>query len=519
MQSIQQICASMRSSLPSDVRGCPKVVMLTARIWDAVNGVPALVWDYTFSVSTNWKERSCKVALGALLGMSFLASRVFRIGLTVLLCSGVLRALQNRALRWASLRGYERLVSVLIFTGADIQARNWSREAPIHLAAFKGHSTIVARLIAAGTSPSLEGGLCLKRGAQKHLPIRYAAQSGDLATIQLLHAHTPVSLDLFPFAIQSGSVDAVRWMIKTLAIDVHEPINGKTPLALACEFGKEEVARMLITEYGVDVNQISAFPRAEWKRETGTPLQIAVACGHMRVIRFLVEEAKACLAISEGYGLLHVACHFGRLEVLRYLRSLDFRFLPDHKGACGNAPLHLVTHSYAVEAEECLRFVLEMWKPNLDLLNEDGDTALHIACKRGELARVILLLESGAGVMVRNPEGQTPLHDAAHITGKAPIAILKKLLEKGGDIDNQDHEGRTPLHLAVMKTYQSPKVVQELITECHANVNAKDMVGRTPYHIACMFKEPQFIEILEKAGADPHIQDIGGKIPLDYKTP
>lgn len=47
---------------------------------------------------------------------------------------------------------------------------------------------------------------------------------------------------------------------------------------------------------------------------------------------------------------------------------------------------------------------------NIDAKNQDGQTAVHLACRYGNERMVKKLIESGANVNCRDSEGNTPLH-------------------------------------------------------------------------------------------------------------
>jgi hypothetical protein len=73
-------------------------------------------------------------------------------------------------------------------------------------------------------------------------------------------------------------------------------------------------------------------------------------------------------------------------------------------------------------------------------------TALHVACARGSLSFVALLLSNGASVNATTIKGVTPLHIACYFR-IAPIVEL--LLELGANVSARDIDHQTPLQYAV----------------------------------------------------------------------
>lgn len=78
----------------------------------------------------------------------------------------------------------------------------------------------------------------------------------------------------------------------------------------------------------------------------------------------------------------------------------------------------------------------------------DGDTALHIACRRGDLWAVELLVMGGVDVNAVGDMDMTPLH-AAHrakkISKSDREAIERYLIENGANTDFRDGFGLKPL--------------------------------------------------------------------------
>jgi ankyrin repeat protein len=78
----------------------------------------------------------------------------------------------------------------------------------------------------------------------------------------------------------------------------------------------------------------------------------------------------------------------------------------------------------------------------VDLPNAAGETALMLAALKGRLDWMRRLLARGAAV---NREGWTPLHYAA--SGPEPAAV-QLLIERGADLDARSPNGSTPLMMA-----------------------------------------------------------------------
>ena len=96
------------------------------------------------------------------------------------------------------------------------------------------------------------------------------------------------------------------------------------------------------------------------------------------------------------------------------------------------------------------------------------------ATKRGDVHGVLILLESGVDVNIKNGRGLIPLHLACW---NGYPEIVKILLKAGANVDTQDGEGETPLHIASWWGYA--KIIYALL-EAGTNVEIRNNEGQTP---------------------------------------
>uniref|UniRef100_A0A3Q3VL53 NF-kappa-B inhibitor alpha n=1 Tax=Mola mola TaxID=94237 RepID=A0A3Q3VL53_MOLML len=117
------------------------------------------------------------------------------------------------------------------------------------------------------------------------------------------------------------------------------------------------------------------------------------------------------------------------------------------------------------------------------LADNSGNTALHVACKRGSLACFGVITQNcqrhlASIVSFPNYSGHNCLH-LASINGY--VSLVENLVRLGADIDAQEQcSGRTSLHLAV--DLQNPTLVHCLLS-LGADVNCSNYGGFTPYHL------------------------------------
>uniref|UniRef100_A0A3B5A3U1 NF-kappa-B inhibitor alpha n=1 Tax=Stegastes partitus TaxID=144197 RepID=A0A3B5A3U1_9TELE len=117
------------------------------------------------------------------------------------------------------------------------------------------------------------------------------------------------------------------------------------------------------------------------------------------------------------------------------------------------------------------------------MADDSGNTALHIACKKGSMACFGVITQNcqrhlTSIVSFPNYSGHNCLH-LATINGY--ISLVESLVQLGADINAQEQcSGRTALHLAVDQ--QNPMLVFRLL-DLGANVNCLNYGGFTAYHL------------------------------------
>jgi len=104
-----------------------------------------------------------------------------------------------------------------------------------------------------------------------------------------------------------------------------------------------------------------------------------------------------------------------------------------------------------------------------------GWTGLQVACKKGNLTSVKMLLQCGAQINTKTAKGHFPIHIAARHTEDTQII--------------------------------------ELLVTAGANVNSTDFSGYTALHIACKMEKYNIVKYLLNIGAKNNIKNKHRKIP------
>uniref|UniRef100_A0A674GJR7 NF-kappa-B inhibitor alpha n=1 Tax=Taeniopygia guttata TaxID=59729 RepID=A0A674GJR7_TAEGU len=182
----------------------------------------------------------------------------------------------------------------------------------------------------------------------------------------------------------------------------------------------------------------------------------------------------------------------------------------------GDTALHLaVIHEHEEFLESILRHTER--SPYLDLQNDLGQSALHIAVVLGLAGAVRRLRAAGAGAAVRERGGHTPLHLACREGHPACARALlgdpgKDEEERRAQLESVNYDGYTPLHIAVLR--RDLDLVQLLLRAGADPDQPEPSCGRSPLHLAVEAQSPEVAECLLRGGARPDPRTFSGFTPL-----
>ncbi len=126
-----------------------------------------------------------------------------------------------------------------------------------------------------------------------------------------------------------------------------------------------------------------------------TALHYAVANNNIRVAKYLISKfVNINSQNKDGDTALHLAVYLGFSEIAEILLKSGAYISPNKKGA---TPFHLSIN----RNEKCLDLLMKYHAIHVNSRDNEGNTALHIACLQNNYNCISILIENGA-VLSRN---------------------------------------------------------------------------------------------------------------------
>ncbi|KAJ3525758.1 hypothetical protein NM208_g11503 [Fusarium decemcellulare] len=171
----------------------------------------------------------------------------------------------------------------------------------------------------------------------------------------------------------------------------------------------------------------------------------------------------------------------------------------------GRSALH---HSAASEVleDETLPVLINAGA-NLNLVDYEGHTPLHVAIQNGRWWSAARLVQAGADLEVRLPDGKTALHLAISMRNQEFTQVL---VSRGANVDRILRE-HTPLTMAISSRCTP---ITAALLDSGANPNLSSRNGNTPLLAASATGHDETVRYLLANGADPSVTGQSGYSPM-----
>ncbi|XP_045911954.1 E3 ubiquitin-protein ligase MIB2 isoform X2 [Micropterus dolomieu] len=316
------------------------------------------------------------------------------------------------ALQVAAHQGHMEVVKALLQANGSIEVKDEDGDTALHYTAF-GNQAEIARLL-------------LSKGAN----------------VNLLNNSMCTALHI---AVNKGFTDVVRVLTEHSADVNLQDSYGDTPLhdAIAKDF--RNIIEILVVVPNIDFTQ---------QNHRGfNLLHHAALKGNKLATEKILARARQLVDVKkeDGFSALHLAALNNHRDVAEILIK-EGRCDINIRNNRNQTPLQLAVTQGHMDLVQLL--VAEGADVNME--DEDGDTAMHVALLRPQLANVMLSPTVGTSSTEENSEGcsSTSLYcrlSASGLLGNTELsvgaAIACFLAQEGADINYANHKGKSPLDL------------------------------------------------------------------------
>ena len=296
-------------------------------------------------------------------------------------------------------------------------------------------------------------------------------------------------------------------VLKKVTVEARD-CTGATPLHIAsCHNHRDFVLLLTNPDVGARINSRT--------HNGSTPLHSAAICGAMEIIDYLLYRG-ANISATDQHGF--TSSHYAILDVLPENPTLN-RVV--NQTGNGSETLERLFQAVEIDRKGRLAGFCEKegyiknsfgfrWldtfihltgitsSAELNAMDNEGRTALHVAAANGLVDAVNVLIQRGARLDERDKYGKTPLDLAVENATIAPVsgpfflsksfenlrqylrdhaAVVHLLLSSGASFKKCDRKSDSLLHRAIAN-YQ-PYIVEALLLK-GASLTRKDHLGRTP---------------------------------------
>ncbi|NXU48575.1 ANR27 protein, partial [Turnix velox] len=414
----------------------------------------------------------------------------------------------------AALCGQTSLVDLLVAKGATVNATDYHGSTPLHLACQKGYQDVTLLLLHYKASPDVQDN---NGSTPLHLACTYGHE--DCVKALVYYDVHSCRLDIGNEKGDTPLHIAARWGYQGI-IEVllqnganAEIQNRMKETSLQCALNSKILSLM-------ELNYIK-FERGQSASESPlrSPQRSAETFSRGSSVSSLSsastdtrqEEVKS----KEVEKLLRAVAD-GDLEMVRYLLEWMEEDLEDEDDATKTSKPEFC-HPLC-QCSKCGPAQKKFGKVSangleVNVSNQEGFTALHVAALHGHCELVSLLLKHGARISVRNAKQAVPLHLACQ---KGHFQVVKCLMDYNAEQDEKDMYGNTPLIYACLSGQYETTA---LFLQHGACVNLSNAKGNTALHEAVLGRNEALVGLLLRNGAVTHLRNESNCTPAQCAHP
>jgi len=292
---------------------------------------------------------------------------------------------------------------------------------------------------------------------------------------------------------EDGNVNGVKY-IYDLDIDLikRQDTHGKASIHIATEHDRFQLVQWLVVEGGMRIDTFSS--------NSNTPFQIACICNYSSLALWLLHLGADPISLNvDGVAPLEFLCKAEHHDLFSDVIDCIGDFQPNMMFSEQRTLLHIST---TLESQNIFDIMINIPEVNLNALDQDKKSPLHLAFDFSYPVRAIELVNRGASVGTSDSDGNTPLHCACRSDCTQATEFLLSLPEAAVHLHSPNKNGDTCLHLAA--SHGSLDLVKLLLYH-EADPFLCNHNGYTALECACSGKRGlvEIAKLLVKSGCNP----------------
>ena len=435
------------------------------------------------------------------------------------------------------------------------------KQTPVHIAAREGSENCINVIIEHLRDPTKIDKILTILNIENYSPLLMAIESGDTKCLtKILNSHSnPISMiNDKEQAVQPLSVAAKKSkeifniLINSGACNLLEKNDkGNNVLMVAAAENRLETVQFLLEqENSLDINEINHFEE--------TAFLLAVKEGNLQIVKFLLskkpknyfdlqnletsnfEDKHKILDFEAEDSYERTALHLVAMQIdedrgdssdFLEITKLIYESLEDYGEIRTSGILEsktserrdsaVILRNYSSTQSAHHEDKIKVFEVLASQRDDNGNTAFHIACSRGQEDLVELLMKydpDGKELATKNEQDQTPMMLAAANDHREVIDTIFKVQKESGLsihiffdlLQDQDMDGNTPLHSAAANGNEA--VVERLVFYS-ANLLARNHNKEYPLCVAAKNGHLEICRFLIDKGT-PLNRNTTSKTPL-----
>ncbi|XP_062574844.1 serine/threonine-protein phosphatase 6 regulatory ankyrin repeat subunit B-like [Saccostrea cucullata] len=281
-------------------------------------------------------------------------------------------------------------------------------------------------------------------------------------------------------AARGGNVQIVNLLIEK-KVDIKSlQKDGETILHQSCRSGEMDMCEYLVSQFSdiLEIRDTNGF----------TALHSACRGGRVKFLSFLINKGLEINALSnDGKSILHIACFFGKVEVVEHLIE-NYPHLLEARDKSSNSVLH------AASCGGNVQIVKLLIKKNMDIntVQKDGETILHQCCRSGKMEMCEYLVNKFSDLLeIKDNNGWTVLHSACR---GGSLKIVTFLINRGLDFNALSSDGKGILHRAC---FSGKFQICDYLVKNHPNLlEVRDKFNNSALHDAARGGNVRIVKLL-----------------------